>query len=285
MGWFHSVKNPKIKSVKKPTGVSNPSSQWRKCKNCSEIIQNERLVQNLNICPYCDYHYRLTATERIELIIDAGSFKEELIKISSNDPLGFVDTQDYKKRLSAATEKSKKFESSQCGLASINSKEIAIAVMDFSFMGGSMGVVTGEKITRAMELGIENNCPVIVVSASGGARMQEGILSLMQMAKTSAVRAKLKEKNIPYISIMTDPTTGGCAASFAMQGDINIAEPGALIGFAGPRVIEQSIRQKLPEGFQRSEFLQEHGFLDRIVHRKNLKKELDFFLRMFFYDK
>lgn len=283
MGWFHSVKNPKIKSVKKSNAPTTPGGQWKKCKSCNEIVQNERLINNFNICPYCDYHYRLTAQERIELIIDKGTFKEELKEIESKDPLEFIDTIDYKSRLISAKEKSNKFESSQCGMATIDGMKVAIAVMDFSFMGGSMGVVTGEKITRAMELGLENKCPVIVVSASGGARMQEGILSLMQMAKTSAVRAKLKENNIPYISIMTDPTTGGCAASFAMQGDINIAEPGALIGFAGPRVIEQSIRQKLPEGFQRSEFLQEHGFLDRIIHRKKLKNELSFFLKMFFY--
>lgn len=284
MGWFHSVKNPKIKTPKNTVQSGNSNSQWKKCKNCTEIIQNERLVQNLNVCPYCDYHYRLDGLNRLELLIDENSFQEELVEISSSDPLDFVDTKDYKTRLNDANDKAKNQESSLCGLATINQMKVSIAVMDFFFMGGSMGVVTGEKIARAMELGLEHKCPVIVVSASGGARMQEGILSLMQMAKTSAIRAKLQENNIPYISLMTDPTTGGCAASFAMQGDLNIAEPGALIGFAGPRVIEQSIRQTLPEGFQRSEFLKDHGFLDRIVHRKDLKKEIGFFLKIFFYE-
>ena len=212
---------------------------------------------------------------------DSGSFKEVGVGYLSNDPLEFSDKMSYKERLVKAKSKTGRTDGTICGIGKINGQDVAMAVMDFHFMGGSMGVVTGEKIALAMDLGLEKKIPVIVVSCSGGARMQEGILSLMQMAKTSATRKRLKQAGIPYISVLTDPTTGGCAASFSMLGDINIAEPKALIGFAGPRVIEQSIRQTLPEGFQRSEFLLEHGFIDRIVARKDMKEELSFFIRMF----
>jgi acetyl-CoA carboxylase carboxyl transferase subunit beta len=212
---------------------------------------------------------------------DENSFEEISPDLMSNNPLDFKDKMPYVERLQNAIKSTGIKDTTVCGTASINGKPVALAVMDFRFMGGSMGVVTGEKIALAMDIGFEKRIPVIVVSCSGGARMQEGILSLMQMAKTSASRSRLKTAGIPYISLLTDPTTGGVAASFAMLGDLNLAEPKALIGFAGPRVIEQSIRQTLPEGFQRSEFLKDHGFIDRIVHRRDLKKELSFFIEMF----
>ena len=280
MGWFDSVKNPKIKNAKKQND-SFPTGLWKKCKGCAEVLEAERLENNLNVCPLCDHHYRMSATERIDLLIDEGSFIEDSQNLETTDPLKFEDKAKYQDRLEKAQVGTGRKDGTICGVGMIHGKQVALAVMDFSFMGGSMGVVTGEKIARAMDLGIEKKIPVIVISCSGGARMQEGILSLMQMAKTSASRKKLKENSIPYISVLTDPTTGGCAASFSIQGDVNLAEPKALIGFAGPRVIEQSIRQTLPDGFQRSEFLLEHGFIDRIVHRKNLKQELSFFINMF----
>jgi acetyl-CoA carboxylase carboxyl transferase subunit beta len=212
---------------------------------------------------------------------DENSFEEVGPDLISNNPLKFQDKMPYVQRLQTAIKSTGIKDTTVCGTATIDGRPVALAVMDFRFMGGSMGVVTGEKVAMAMDLGFEKKIPVIVVSCSGGARMQEGILSLMQMAKTSASRARLKSAGIPYISLLTDPTTGGVAASFAMLGDLNLAEPRALVGFAGPRVIEQSIRQTLPEGFQRSEFLRDHGFVDRIIHRKDLKKELSFFVKMF----
>lgn len=280
MSWFNSVKNPKIKNVKRKSD-SIPAGLWKKCSNCSEVLQANRLEENLNVCPLCDHHYRVNAFERLSIMVDEDSFVEHGAELSTTDPLKFNDKTTYAARLEKAISKTGRTDGTLCGMAKIDGNPVAIAVMDFSFMGGSMGVVTGEKIAMAMDLGFENKAPVIVVSCSGGARMQEGILSLMQMAKTSASRRRLKDAGIPYISLLTDPTTGGCAASFSMLGDINIAEPRALIGFAGPRVIEQSIRQTLPEGFQRSEFLLERGFIDRIIERKNLKKELSFFVTMF----
>jgi len=280
VGWFHQVKNPKLKNVKKLSG-NVPVGLWKKCNQCGEILQAEKLEDNLHVCPICDYHYRISAYERISLMVDDGSFEEIGPDLISNNPLQFQDKMPYVQRLQAAIKSTGIKDPTVCGTATIDGMQVALAVMDFRFMGGSMGVVTGEKIALAMDIGFDKKIPVIVVSCSGGARMQEGILSLMQLAKTSASRARLKNNGIPYISLLTDPTTGGCAASFAMQGDLNIAEPKALIGFAGPRVIEQSIRQTLPEGFQRSEFLKEHGFIDRIIHRKELKKELSFFMKMF----
>lgn len=279
MGWFDSVKNPKIKNSKKQND-NIPAGLWKKCTGCGEVLESERLAQNLNVCPLCDQHYRMSSADRLQLLLDEGSFKEVGADLVSQDPLKFVDKSSYQDRLTKAQKNTGKKDGTVCGVGKINGKDVAIAIMDFHFMGGSMGVVTGEKIAKAMDLGVEKNIPVIVLSCSGGARMQEGILSLMQMAKTSASRKRLKEKGIPYISVLTDPTTGGCAASFSIQGDINMAEPKALIGFAGPRVIEQSIRQTLPDGFQRSEFLLEHGFIDTIVHRKNLKQEISFFINM-----
>lgn len=281
MGWFDSLKTPKIKNAKKREGSSTPSGLWKKCSHCGEILQTSKLELNWDVCPYCDHHFRLSSARRIELLVDQGTFKSFGDSLCSNDPLEFTDQKKYCDRLKVSKEKTGMRDSSVCGLGKIGGHQASLALMEFSFMGGSMGVVTGEKIALAMEMGLEKKIPVIVVSCSGGARMQEGILSLMQMGKTSAVRRKLLDQGIPYISILTDPTTGGCAASFAMQGDLILAEPNALIGFAGPRVIEQSIRQSLPNGFQRSEFLQKCGFVDRIVHRNNLKEELTFMLNIF----
>jgi acetyl-CoA carboxylase carboxyl transferase subunit beta len=284
MAWFHQVKNPKLKNIKKVSSTSSSNqgpSLWKKCVSCEEIIQTEKLEENAHVCPFCGHHYRLSAMERIQLMVDDGSFQEVATDLSSSNPLQFSDKLSYQDRLSQAYQNTGLKDGTICGTATINGYPVSLAVMDFKFMGGSMGVVTGEKITLAMETAAAKKIPCLVVSCSGGARMQEGILSLMQMAKTSGARARLKKLRLPYISLITDPTTGGCAASFAMIGDLNLAEPKALIGFAGPRVIEQSIRQTLPEGFQRSEFLLEHGFVDRIIHRHELRNELGFFLKLF----
>ncbi|MGK0367985.1 MAG: acetyl-CoA carboxylase carboxyl transferase subunit beta [Thermoproteota archaeon] len=280
MGWFNTVKSPKLKNIKR-TVTNTPEGLWKKCTKCGEILQTNKLDSNFNVCPYCDHHYRISAVDRIELLVDHNSFEEFAADLVTTNPLQFIDKKAYSDRLVQQVEKTGRKESSISGVAKINGQEVVLCAMDFHFMGGSMGVVTGEKVARTMEYGYDNKLPVVVVSCSGGARMQEGILSLMQMAKTSGIRKKLKNEGIPYISVLTDPTTGGTAASYAMLGDVNIAEPFALIGFAGPRVIEQSIRQTLPEGFQRSEFLLDHGFIDRIVHRKDLKEELSFFLNIF----
>lgn len=280
MGWFEGVKSPKLKSSKKTT-TNTPSGLWKKCNNCGEILQTDRLKDTFQVCPYCDHHFRLSAFDRIELLTDEGSFKLMGQELGSVNPLEFHDKMSYKDRLEKAYEKTGLKDGTLCGLGKINGKDVALGVMNFQFMGGSMGVVTGEKIAWVMDQAYEKKIPAIVVCCSGGARMQEGILSLMQMGKTSASRQRLKNAGIPYISLLTDPTTGGVAASFAVLGDVNIAEPKALIGFAGPRVIEQSIRQTLPDGFQRSEFLKDHGFVDRIVHRHKLKDDLSFFIDMF----
>jgi acetyl-CoA carboxylase carboxyl transferase subunit beta len=280
VGWFETVQNPKLKSSRKVEN-NTPTGLWKKCSECQEIVQNSKLEENFQVCPYCDHHFRLEALERINLLTDAGTYENFGEELSSSDPLNFVDKKSYKIRLQEATQKTGLVDGTFYGKGKINGREVTLAVMNFAFMGGSMGVVAGEKISRAMDYSYEHKIPCIVVSCSGGARMQEGILSLMQMGKTSASRAKLRRAGIPFISLITDPTTGGVAASFAMLGDLNLAEPKALIGFAGPRVIEQSIRQTLPEGFQRSEFMLEHGFVDQIIHRKNLKKEISFYLEIF----
>lgn len=280
MGWFDQLKNPKIKSPKK-SGAAAPSGLWKKCPACSEIIQTSKLVENFQVCPYCEEHFRLTVNDRIDLLFDKGSFQTFDDDFRSIDPLNFFDKRSYKDRLTTSIDKTGYQDAVVLGVGMIDQTPVSAAIMNFEFMGGSMGVVAGEKIAKAMDMAFHKNIACLVISSSGGARMQEGILSLMQMAKTSTARKRLKVNGIPYISLLTDPTTGGAAASFSMQGDINIAEPKALIGFAGPRVIEQSIREKLPEGFQRSEFLLEHGFIDRIIHRKNLKSEIGFFIKMF----
>ena len=280
MGWFDDIENPKLKTTRKIASKA-PEGLWKKCSNCGEIVQSCRLESSYQVCPYCDHHFRLGALERIDLLLDRDSFKPILKDLTTTDPLGFMDKKSYKDRLKHEFVKTSLKDGTYAGVGKINSKEVAIAVMNFNFMGGSMGVATGEKIATVMDIALEKKIPCIVVTASGGARMQEGLLSLMQMAKTSASRQRLKDSGVAYISLLTDPTTGGSAASFSMLGDINIAEPKALIGFAGPRVIEQSIRQKLPKGFQRSEFLLERGFLDAIIHRHKLKEELSFYIDMF----
>ena len=243
-------------------------NKWKKCNRCNEIIYNEDLKNNLNICPKCGNYFRLTAFERIELLIDEGTFLEEDITLSSKNILNFPG---YDEKIEIAREKSRMVDGVISGIGKMNGMEVSIAAMDFSFMGGSMGSVVGEKVTRALERGLEKKIPVIVVSSSGGARMQEGILSLMQMAKTSGAIKRLNEVGIPFISVPVDPTTGGVTASFAMLGDVIVTEPNALIAFAGPRVIEQTVNQKLPKGFQRAEFLLEHGMIDVISERKDLK--------------
>lgn len=278
MGWFRSKKALTASAEKKN---EMPEGVWTKCKNCQEIIYAKEIERNLNVCPKCDYHFRIGARERIDLVIDEGTFVEMDAKMNSVDFLEFKDSKKYKERIRAAVKKAGDGDAVVCGTGDLDGLPVVVAVFDFGFMGGSMGSVVGEKITRAIEKGLETKSPVLVFSSSGGARMQESILSLMQMAKTSAALAKLKAAGIPFISVLTDPTTGGVTASFAMLGDLNIAEPRALIGFAGPRVIEQTIRQTLPEGFQRSEYLLEHGMVDMIVQRKEMKQRLSQVLRIF----
>lgn len=256
-------------------------SGWIKCSGCAELIHADELAHSLNCCPKCNYHYRLTLKQRLKLLVDDDSFEELFTDLSAADPLKFSDTESYEGRLKRTIEKTGRNEAIAVGICKINKQEVALGVLDFSFMGGSMGSVVGERITRLIELAIVERLPVVIVSASGGARMQESILSLMQMAKTSAALARLSGARLPYISILTNPTTGGVTASFASLGDVIIAEPGALIGFAGPRVIEQTMLQKLPEGAQTSEFLEKKGMLDLVVPREELKEKLSFFLEFF----
>jgi acetyl-CoA carboxylase carboxyl transferase subunit beta len=280
MAWFHVKKNA-LKTITGKKKVHVPEGVWTKCKNCQEIIYAKEIERNLNVCPKCDYHFRIGARERIALVLDDGSFVEEDANMRSVDFLEFKDSKRYKDRVKSAIKKVGDGDAVICGTGTIEELPVSIAVFDFNFMGGSMGSVVGEKITRAIERGLKKEIPVLIFSSSGGARMQESIMSLMQMAKTSAALAKLKQAGIPYISVLTDPTTGGVTASFAMLGDLNIAEPRALIGFAGSRVIEQTIRQTLPDGFQRSEYLLEHGMIDMIVPRKEMKQKLAQILRIF----
>ncbi len=266
----------KIKKLNEPESVREKRAdilvgKWVKCDACKEILYKEEVHNNLSVCPNCGKHFRISARRRINQIIDDGTFEEFNENMQTTDPLKF---EGYMKKLESLKEKTKINEAVTTGIGKINGNKVAIAVMDGNFMMGSMGSVVGEKITRIMEEAIKRKLPFIAFCVSGGARMQEGIISLMQMAKTSATLAKLNEKGLLYISVLTDPTTGGVTASFAMLGDIIIAEPKALIGFAGPRVIEQTIKQKLPEGFQKSEFLLEHGFIDMIVERKDMKNTL-----------
>ncbi len=279
MAWFKKSKAPiaPVESKK----VQMPAGLWTKCKNCEEIIYSKEIERNLNVCPKCDYHFRISARERIDLVIDEDTFNETDPDMASVDFLKFKDSKKYVDRIKAAVAKNGGGDAVVTGSGLMNGQEVVVAVFDFAFLGGSMGSVVGEKITRAIELGLEKKAPVMVFSSSGGARMQESILSLMQMAKTSAALAKLKKAGIPFISVLTDPTTGGVTASFAMLGDLNVAEPKALIGFAGPRVIEQTIRQKLPEGFQRSEYLLDHGMVDMIVSRQEMKARLSQALLIF----
>jgi acetyl-CoA carboxylase carboxyl transferase subunit beta len=259
--------------------IKTPEGMWIKCGACLEIIYKPEVERNLNVCPKCNYHFRIPALERIRSVVDDGTFQEFGEDFESVDMLVFTDTKKYTDRLKEAKKKTGRKEAVITGIAKINGIGVVLGVLDFEFLGGSMGCVVGEKVAMACEQALELRCPLIIFSASGGARMQEGTLSLMQMAKTSAALARLSEAKMPFISVMTDPTTGGVAASFSMLGDIIISEPGALIGFAGPRVIEQTIKQKLPEGFQRAEFLLEHGMVDMIVERTKLKPSLTQILR------
>lgn len=271
MAWFRRSKESiSSESQKKDT----PEGLWTKCDSCGEIVHKKVLEQNLWVCAKCNFHFRIGSKEYFAILLDEGSFKEMDRKMTSKDPLNFADTKKYKDRIRDTIKKSGLNDAVRSGTAKINKKDVVIACMDFSFIGGSMGSVVGEKISRAIDKAYKSKTPLIVVSSSGGARMMEAAYSLMQMAKTSAKLARLSDARIPYISIMTDPTTGGVTASFAMLGDIHIAEPGALIGFAGPRVIKQTIGKDLPSGFQRSEFVQEKGFIDLVVNRKDLRDTL-----------
>ena len=274
MGLFSRHK-PKIKIQ---TAKKDGFSGWVKCSGCSELIHANELQQNLNCCPKCNYHYRLSLKQRIDLLTDSGTFTERFSEVSPVDAIGFVDTESYQDRLTQAVQKTGRRDAISTGTCQLDGRDYALAILDFSFMGGSMGSVVGERLTLLTELALSKNLPLVVVSASGGARMQESVLSLMQMAKTSAALAKLHEKGLPYISILTNPTTGGVTASFATLGDIILAEPDALIAFAGPRVVEQTIGQKLPPRAQKSEFLLEKGMIDCIVKRSELRDKLSFFL-------
>ncbi|MBI4736804.1 MAG: acetyl-CoA carboxylase carboxyltransferase subunit beta [candidate division NC10 bacterium] len=277
MAWFK--KEPLVSG--KETKVRMPEGLWIKCDHCKEIIYKQELDRNANVCPRCQFHFRIGSRARIDLLVDPGSFAERNVALGSLDPLHFKDQKGYPDRLKAAKKATGMEEALVSGVATIGGHRVSICALEFAFMGGSMGSAVGEKVTRAIEDAIREGSPFIAISCSGGARMQESVLSLMQMAKTSAALARLGRARLPYISILTDPTTGGVTASYAMLGDINIAEPNALIGFAGPRVIQDTIRQELPPGFQRAEFLLNHGFVDLIVERKNLRQTLiqllDFF--------
>ncbi len=274
MSWFDDLKTPKIKTQVSQRTSKVPEGLWVKCVQCGEILQTKVLKDHFQVCPECSHHFRMTAAERITSLTDEGGFDEYSEDLASTDPLEFDDLKPYKARLRSAATVTGLKDAFVAGRARLGGLPYHLGVFEFKFMGGSMGVVVGEKITRIFQCAIEDRLPAVVVSASGGARMQEGILSLMQMAKTTALISRLRDEGIPYISVLSDPTTGGVAASFAMLGDVILAEPDALIGFAGPRVIEQTIRQSLPPGFQRSEFLFKHGFVDRIVPRKDLAQEL-----------
>lgn len=279
MAWFKKERPESSAPEASAKKVKIPEGLWVKCDNCKEIIYRKEVDKNFKVCPKCDYHFRISASERLPYLVDEGSFLEVEDGLSPRDFLGF---KDYKDKLKASRKKTGLKDAIISGEAKIGGRPVSLVIMDFNFMGGSMGSVVGEKIARTVERAIENKTPFVSVASSGGARMQEGILSLMQMAKTSAAIARLGQAGLPFISILTDPTFGGVTASFAMLGDIILAEPKSLIGFAGPRVIEQTIKQQLPPGFQRAEFLMEHGMIDMIVSRREMRatvgKMLDFFV-------
>ena len=271
MAWFRKAKKG-LPDESARTSV--PEGLWVKCEGCREVIYAKELERNLRICPKCGYHFRIDSTERIRLLLDEETPTRLFAEVRPADPLGFTDAKPYAQRLRAYQKKVGLADAIQVVEGHIDGVAAVLAVLEYGFMGGSMGSVVGEVVTRSAEHALETGRPLIVVSASGGARMQEGALSLMQMGKISTALARLRAARVPYLSLLTDPTTGGVTASFAMLGDLNIAEPGALIGFAGPRVIQQTIREELPEGFQRSEFLLEHGFLDLVVERRELKQTI-----------
>ena len=277
MAWFKKARKPMgSASAKKSSRV--PEGLWVKCPDCAQVLYNKDLEKNLHVCPKCAHHLRIGATERLRTLFD-GEWTEYFPNLTSNDPLQFADTKPYRDRLRTTIKATGVKDAVVVATGRLDGLDVVVAAMEYAFIGGSMGVVCGEKITRAVEMALDRRQPLLVVSCSGGARMMEGALSLMQMAKVSAALARLDRAGVPFISILTDPTTGGVTASFAMLGDLNIGEPKALIGFAGPRVIEQTIRQKLPAGFQRSEFLVEHGMLDLIVDRREMKTVLGRVLR------
>ena len=278
MDWFKRIKE----------GITTKTSQkkemadglWVKCPKCKIILSKDDIIKNLFVCTNCDYHHRIGSKEYFEILFDKNKFRELDKNLISADPLKFEDTKKYSDRLNSMKDKTGLKDAIRCAYGKMNNEEVVVASMDFSFIGGSMGSVVGEKISRAIEFSKKKKYPLIIISKSGGARMMEAAISLMQLAKTSAKLAQLDELKIPYISLLTDPTFGGATASFSMLGDMNIAEPNALIGFAGPRVVKETIGKDLPEGFQTSEFLKEHGFIDLIVHRKDLKEKLSQILRM-----
>lgn len=271
MAWFKKETTPGAEPSKRPKVVEG---MWLKCSHCREIVYRKEVDRNNKVCPKCDYHFPISVAERIALLADLGTFREWDADLAPQDPLGFADSRAYPDRLKAQQDKTGRKDALVTGEGAVNGRRLVLAVFDFSFMGGSMGSVVGEKLCRAIERAVTTRLPVVLVCTSGGARMQEGILSLMQMAKTSVAVAKLGEARLPFITILADPTFGGVTASVAMLGDVIIAEPKALIGFAGPRVIEQTIKQQLPDEFQRAEFLLEHGIVDMIVERRRLKETL-----------
>ena len=281
MAWFTRNKPPTEGGGDEERRVRT-EGLWLKCDHCGQVIWRKALDENLQVCPKCEHHFRIDARKRLSMLYDDGQYAEFDRNLISSDPLEFADSKTYKDRLASTRKATELLDAVISASGNINGRRVNTCVLELKFIGGSMGAVVGEKITRAIERSIESRTPLVIISASGGARMQEGAVSLMQLAKISAALMRLDEAGVPYISVMTDPTTGGVTASFAMLGDLNIGEPGAQIGFAGPRVIEQTIRQKLPEGFQTSEFLLQHGFLDAVVKRGEMKdyisKAFDFFL-------
>lgn len=282
MAWFTRQK-PSLEGepAKESERSVRTEGLWQKCEACEQIIWRKAVEENLQVCPKCDQHFRIGSAERLSLLFDDGQYITYDDTLQSSDPLHFVDSKPYTKRLEDMRAATHMPDAVICGSGKLDSIQLEICALELKFIGGSMGAVVGEKITRSIERCLKNQTPLVIVSASGGARMQEGAISLMQLAKLSAALMRMDEQRLPYISVLTDPTTGGVTASFAMLGDLNIAEPRALIGFAGPRVIEQTIRQKLPEGFQRSEFLVEHGFLDAVVRRADLKSYIANALKFF----
>lgn len=280
MSWVNDLKSPGIQTRVPPSASKAPVDLWTKCLDCGAILYRVEIERSRFVCPTCQFHFLMPVRQRIALITDADSFEERDADMVPSDPLGFVDQQTYCDRIKASQKKSKETEAAIWGTAKIDSMPFALCLFNFEFMGGSMGSVVGEKITRTFEYAFDHKVPALVVSSSGGARMQEGIYSLMQLVKTCAALQKMKRAGIPFVSLLAHPTTGGVAASFAILGDINLAEPGALIGFAGPRVIEQTIRQKLPPGFQRAPFLLEHGMIDQIVPRHEQKKSFSRIFKM-----
>jgi acetyl-CoA carboxylase carboxyl transferase subunit beta len=271
MAWFNRPKSG-VEGGGEGEKKIRTEGLWLKCETCGQIIWKKALDENLQVCPKCEHHFRIDARTRLANLFDEGKYEEQDAALISTDPLRFRDSKTYAERLHAMQDATSLSDALISASGKLNGRAVNICAMELRFIGGSMGAVVGEKITRAIERSLETRAPIVIVSASGGARMQEGAISLMQLAKISAALMRLDDAKVPYISVLTDPTTGGVTASFAMLGDLNIAEPGALIGFAGPRVIEQTIRQKLPEGFQRSEFLLDHGFLDAVVKRSEMKQ-------------